>query len=208
MALWPLLLLAALWLPAAAAGAGSGMSAGQVEALNARLAALSYLPASDVSSSYTTATSFAVVAFQKQAGITRDGVAGPETLARLKQASRPRPAFSGPGRRVEVSLARQLLYLIDDGRVVRTLPISSGRPGLETPAGLFHVYSQYLLSYSKPYHSWMPYASYFSGGYALHGYPDSEVPAYPASHGCVRIPLTFAAEVYHFLHVGEQVRIY
>ena len=54
----------------------------------------------------------------------------------------------------------------------------------------------------------MPYANYFHGGYALHGYPDSEVPAYPASHGCVRIPMDFALEVYDFLRIGDAVRIH
>jgi lipoprotein-anchoring transpeptidase ErfK/SrfK len=192
----------------AAPGLHVGATGPRVAALNAKLARISYLPAGPTSTYYSTATAFAVTAFQKQAGLTRDGVAGPQTLAALAQASRPRPAYKGAGRRVEVSLSKQLLYLIKDNQVKRTLPISSGRPGLATPPGSYHVFSQFRLSYSKPYQSWMPYASYFYGGYALHGYPDYEVPNYPASHGCVRIPLTFALEYYHFVQVGDAVRVY
>jgi lipoprotein-anchoring transpeptidase ErfK/SrfK len=201
LALLALALLAAL----SAAALAPAASAAAAPSLSSRLATLSYLPSPSPSSSEL---HFAIIAFQKQAGLSRDGVAGPQTLAALKKANRPQPSFTGAGRRAEVSLGKQLLYLIRAGVVVRTIPISSGRPGLETVRGSFHIQSQFRMSYSKPYQSWMPYASYFYGGYALHGYPDYEVPTYPASHGCVRIPMDFAYEVYHFLQVGDPVRVY
>ena len=68
------------------------------------------------------------------------------------------------------------------------------RPGYVTPRGRFHVYRRERLSWSFPYRVWMPHALYFSGGYAIHGF--SAVPAYPASHGCVRIPVSEALFVY------------
>lgn len=179
-----------------------------VDNLNSKLASLGYLPASTHSNYYSSQTTFAIEAFQKQTGLSRDGIAGIKTLTRLRRATRPHPYYLAPGRRAEVSLGKQLLYLIKNNQVRRIIPISSGRPGLSTPSGYFHVYSQYLRSWSHKYHSWMPYASYFSGGYALHGYPNYEVPVYPASHGCVRVPMDFAAEVYHFLQIGDAVRIY
>lgn len=197
-----------LLLPSEALALGPGSNGPAVSRLNLRLASLGYLPAGSDSQSYGSQTTFAVTAFQKQGGLSRDGVAGSKTLSRLRRAVRPHPAFRGKGRRVEISLSKQLLYLIHGNWVKRVIPISSGRPGLSTPRGLFAVYSQSRMSWSHAYSSWMPYASYFHGGYAMHGYPNYEVPSYPASHGCVRIPMDFAYEVYHYIQVGDSVRIY
>ena len=58
---------------------------------------------------------------------------------------------------------------------------------------------------SRPYRTWMPYASYFHAGYALH---EGAVPTYPASHGCVRLPSWDAADVYRFASVGTTVVVY
>ena len=52
----------------------------------------------------------------------------------------------------------------------------------------------------------MFYSSFFIGGFAIHGY--HSVPAYPASHGCVRIPLWIAVRVYSLLDYGTSVYIY
>ena len=73
---------------------------------------------------------------------------------------------------------------IVDNRVERVFHISSGSYG-RTPSGAFHVYRKERLSWSVPFSTWMPFASYFVGGIAFHAYPS--VPAYPASHGCVRM---------------------
>ena len=73
----------------------------------------------------------------------------------------------------------------------------------KTPAGNFSVYSKATMSWSKPFKTWLPFASYFIGGYALHEYP--VVPGYPASHGCVRMPSTEAKRVYAYATVGMPV---
>ena len=52
----------------------------------------------------------------------------------------------------------------------------------------------------------MPWASYFDGGFAMHAYP--YVPAYPASHGCVRLPAPEAPRVYSFAIEGTPVYVY
>jgi lipoprotein-anchoring transpeptidase ErfK/SrfK len=49
-------------------------------------------------------------------------------------------------------------------------------------------------------------ASYFIGGYAIHGY--FEVPTFPASHGCVRVPIPNALSIYHWLRIGDRVDVY
>ena len=78
--------------------------------------------------------------------------------------------------------------------------------GGRTPAGTFHVYRKEQLSWSVPFKVWMPWASYFDGGFAMHAYP--YVPAYPASHGCVRLPAPEAQRVYAFAVQGTPVYVY
>ena len=80
--------------------------------------------------------------------------------------------------------------------MVRAIHVSTGAPGRATPSGSFRVYRKERMSWSRPFSTWLPYASYFTGGVALHEYPS--VPAYPASHGCVRVPHDDAPTVYDF----------
>jgi lipoprotein-anchoring transpeptidase ErfK/SrfK len=87
---------------------------------------------------------------------------------------------------------------------VRAIHVSTGAGGA-TPLGRFSVYRKELMSWSVPFQTWMPYASYFYGGYAMHAYPS--VPAYPASHGCVRLPAVEAPGVYAFASFGSPVWI-
>jgi lipoprotein-anchoring transpeptidase ErfK/SrfK len=71
--------------------------------------------------------------------------------------------------------------------------------------GDFKVYAKVIYSWSVPFHVWMPYAAYFRGGIATHQSPD--VPSYPASHGCVRLPEGEAERVYRFVDVGTPVAV-
>jgi lipoprotein-anchoring transpeptidase ErfK/SrfK len=182
----------------------AGSSGPAVLALNQRLLALHFLPAYE-GSVYGVATTDAVIAFQKWEGLERDGVDGPKTQKRLATATLPQPLLQQSGKRVEVSLSKQVALEIDNGRVLWVLPVSTGRPGLATPVGRFHVYAKYLDSWSVPYQEWLPYASYFNGGIALHGL--ASVPVYPDSHGCVRVPLEFAPILYRFDVIGTEVDV-
>ena len=110
-----------------------------VRALQQRLADLSFLPPEAVDGKAGEQTRFAVIAFQKWQGLGRDGVAGPATQAALATATRPTPRTSGAGSRFEVLLDRQLTLYIENGSVVRTLHVSSGAKGFETPVGRFSV---------------------------------------------------------------------
>ena len=151
-------------------------------------------------------TKAAVLAFQKWQGLGRDGVAGPATLRALGTAVRPTPRTSGAGTRVEVLLDRQLALLIRDGLVVRTLPVSSGTTGFETPPGSYTVFrKEDHRSWSVPYKVWLPWASYFVGGIAFHESPD--VPAQPASHGCVRTTSFDAQWLYRQIPNGTRVTV-
>ena len=61
----------------------------------------------------------------------------------------------------------------------------------------------YRYNYSVPFSTYLPYASYFNNGIAFHEYPD--VPPYPASHGCVRVPTPEARRVYNFARMNTVV---
>lgn len=197
--------------PAASAAAPStlhpGSNSAAVWQLNLRLRELGYLPASTrwytPSRDYSLATFHAVVAFQKQERLARDGIAGPKTLARIASAHRPKPLTSDRERHLEISISRQLVYLVAGGVVRRAIPVSTAAYPHVTPAGRFRVYAKYRVSWSRPYQVWLPWASYFNGGIALHEYAD--VPVYPASHGCVRVPQPFAQELYAWAPVGTPV---
>jgi hypothetical protein len=177
--------------------------------VQSKLAALGYLPADAVTGAFDYRTQQAVIAFQAWEGLSRDGVVGPMTQARLKTAGRPKPMDDLDGRYVEIYRARGVVLTVQDGKVVRAIHTSTGVGGdsvdLGTPPGRFKIYRKELRSWSVPYKSWLPYAAYWNGGWALHGYAD--VPAQPASHGCARLPLIEAPYVYDFVDIGTPVRV-
>ncbi|MDQ3866357.1 MAG: L,D-transpeptidase family protein, partial [Actinomycetota bacterium] len=192
--------------PAAEAAALSVGSRGPaVLALNQRLADLGYLPRRKVTSVFTRVTHHAVIAFQKYEGLTRDGVVGKRTSTALRDARRPRPRLVAGGRRIEIWRDRQIALLVVNGVAVRTIAVSTGKTRYTTPRGRFSVYRRERMSWSYSYRVWLPWAAYFNRGIALHGY--RSVPVYAASHGCVRIPLAFACEVYEFAWLGTRVDV-
>ncbi len=174
-----------------------------------RLAALAYLPPDAVNGSYDYRTQQAVLAFQSWEGLARDGVVGPMTLARLQTATTPVPVSTAKGRHIEIYRAKGVVLLIDGAAVVRAIHTSTGvggdAPDLGTPPGRFAIYRKEVHSWSVPYKSWLPYASYWNAGWAIHGY--ASVPAQPASHGCARVPLPEAKIVYSFARIGTPVRV-
>ena len=174
-----------------------------VRALQQRLAELRYLPRRAVDGVNGYRTEQAVLAFQSWRGLERDGIVGPATRAALAKASPPRPHGNGPPRRIEVYPDRGVTLLVNNDRTKRAIHVSTGGPGNETPAGTFKVFRKELRSWSVPFQTWLPFASYFNNGIAFHEYPD--VPTYPASHGCVRVPAPEAPGVYAFATIGTTV---
>lgn len=184
----------------------SGPSNGGLREIQARLAALGYLRSGDVDGKAGPDTTSAVLAFQKWEGLGRDGVAGPQTRARLAKGVRPTARTRGSSaRRAEVLLDRQVVLAIENDRVVRTLHISSGTPATPTRVGTFSVYAKIQSWWSVPFRTWLPWAIPFDGGIAFHEY--SPVPVTPASHGCVRVTAGNARWLYDFLRVGSQVKV-
>lgn len=177
---------------------------GNLTLIQRRLAALGYLPKGYVTKgSYDDRTQQAVIAFQGWEGLERTGRIDGATKSRLERPSHPAPSRTG-SRHVEVHIDKQVLLLVAGDRVRRAIHVSTGAGG-RTPVGSFSVYSKQRLSWSRPFSVWMPYASYFYGGFALHEY--SYVPAYPASHGCIRMPAAEAPVVYDFVSTGTPVLV-
>ena len=113
-----------------------------------------------------------------------------------------RPA--GPPVMAIVSLRDQRVTVYDaDGWIMRA-PVSSGRKGYETPAGIYSVLQKEAEHYSNLYDDgYMPFMQRITwSGIALHGGP---LPGYPASHGCVRMPLEFAERLFDLTRIGMRV---
>jgi L,D-transpeptidase-like protein/putative peptidoglycan binding protein len=171
-----------------------------VRALQSSLARLTYLPYRGVDGVFGMQTWHAVVAFQGWSNLARDGIAGARTQAALVRAQTPVPWSRSSG--FEIHISQQVLLFVRDGRVQRAIHVSTGANGL-TPLGHFRVYRRDAMSWSVQFHVWMPLAQYFYAGYAMHQFWD--VPASPASHGCVRVPEAEARTVWQFGAIGTRV---
>jgi hypothetical protein len=107
------------------------------------------------------------------------------------------------GRHVEADLTHQELALVAaGGRIVAIYPMSSGKPSTPTAPGIFSVYLKTPGVNSEG----MVDSNYFNGGDAIHGYPI--VPPYPASHGCLRVPIPDAPAIYAWIRIGTPVDVY
>jgi lipoprotein-anchoring transpeptidase ErfK/SrfK len=122
------------------------------------------------------------MAFQKTNGLSRDGTAGPVTMAALATATRPTPRYGIDG--VDIDLGHQTLTIVQGGQVVWVFNTSTGKPSTPTAPGDFTVTRQIDgMRHAPDGDLWRP--KYFNGGDAIHGSPS--IPGYAASHGCSRL---------------------
>jgi PKD repeat protein len=148
----------------------------------------------------------AVYAFQKVHGLPRTGVVDARFWRALSSPRAPMPRFAQPARHIEVNKGLQVLYVVQGSRVALIVPISTaGVAGAFTPVGRFAVYRKVGGFDPSPLGTLYD-PLYFTGGYAIHGNPS--VPPYPASHGCVRIPMWVAPHLYRTVPYGETVYVY
>lgn len=105
-----------------------------------------------------------------------------------------------------VSLANQRAVIYRNGVPIGISTVSTGRPDYRTPTGVFTVLQRHLEHYSNRYdNAPMPYMQRLTwGGIALHG---GNLPGYPASHGCIRLPQEFARLLYGVTRLGMTVVI-
>ena len=118
---------------------------------------------------------------------------------------------------IEVDLDRQVLFVVDSNdKVIHILTVSTGNgqrffypeKGWEearTPRGRFKVYYK-VSGWRKSELGMLLDPLYITGGFAIHGAPS--VPVFPASHGCIRIPLFAAEDIYYMTPIGTPVLIY
>jgi hypothetical protein len=166
---------------------------------------LGYLDRASVTGTADYLTEQALLAFQGWNSLGRTGTVTGETQLALFRASTPSPTTHRPGRRIEIHRDRGVLLMLEGNEVRRAIHTSTGAGGI-TPTGTFRVYRKERMSWSVPFSTWMPYASYFVGGIAMHEY--SDVPSYAASHGCVRLPAGEAHRVYTFAEYGTPVLVF
>ena len=190
--------MATLSVPVHVPRLGPGSRGPSVHELERRLAALGYALRA-VDGHYGNDTTEAVLAFQKVQGLPWTGRVTGRVWRTLEGASTPQPRYLR-GNHIEVDKRRQLLFVIRSGRVVLVSHVSTGATG-NTPVGRWHVYRKVT---GWDWVLWYP--MYFLRGFAIHGYPS--VPAYPASHGCVRVPMWLAPRLYEQNGHGSVIYVY
>ncbi|MDH2428686.1 L,D-transpeptidase family protein [Sphaerisporangium sp. TRM90804] len=199
-----------------------GAKGSAVKALQGRLKALGYVPGR-VDSRYGGTTQAAVWAFQKVQGISPTSTITSRTWKALENPKVPKIMVpKGKPDRMEVDLTKQVAVLYRAGavRLITHISSGSGIPYCETtvwqgreqrfcgdartPTGNFKTtwrrtgwHTSYLGSLYNPI--------FFNGGIAFHG--ALSVPLYPASHGCVRLPMNVAQVLPGMLGTGVPVHV-
>lgn len=112
-------------------------------------------------------------------------------------------AYEGP-MKIVVVLDIQRIYVFQNDKLIGFSTISSGKKGKETPTGIFNILQKNVDHKSNLYsNAPMPYMQRLTwDGIALHG---GHLPGYPASHGCIRLPHTFAKLFYGVTRMNQEV---
>lgn len=152
---------------------------------------------------YDDGTSRAVMAFRKVNGMSRTFNANPDIFRRLADG---KGGFNvqrdGARRHVEVDISRQVMVLADGGKAQYIFHVSTGAPPTPSDRGSFRFYRK-----DPGYNSvGMYYSVYYNRGEATHGY--KSVPAYNASHGCIRNPIPNSVFIYNWISLGMPMYVY
>jgi hypothetical protein len=107
---------------------------------------------------------------------------------------------------IAISIQKQKLRIYDANGFFAESPISTGMPGHSTPMGVFSVIQKQKLHHSNIYSGApMPYMQRITwSGIAIHA---GVLPGYPASHGCIRMPMAFAVKMWGWTRMGARVVI-
>lgn len=155
-----------------------------------------------VDGSYGLTTRQAVMAFQKHHGLKASGAVDERTAAVLNFSRHRVRGQAWQGTVIEVDKSKQVMYIVRDGRTLWAVNVSTGseRPYVEenkkkpgelatgdsiTPVGLWKVDRERSDGWWEGELGKLYRPKYFRGGVAVHG--ASNIPNYPASHGCVRV---------------------
>jgi len=192
-----------------------GMSGAAIKTLQRRLAALKYYPGS-IDGHFGTSTLEAVWAFYETQGMTAHDYVSSAMRRALAHPRAPKVLDRAAGaNRIEVNLADEVLVLYRNNQIQLISHVSSGggyyycSPGggcgyAVTPTGNFTTLAFYPGWIQVPLGEMYNSVFFIGRAYAIHG--DTDVPLYPASHGCVRIPMDIAAFFHKLVHIpGERV---
>ena len=206
----------ALAAPAAAHTLQLGMKGSAVKTLQRRLAALKYYPGS-IDGNFSTNTLEAVWAFQRAQGLPGENYVSAAMQRALAHPKAPRVLDKAAGKnRIEVNLSTEVLVLYRNNQIQLISHVSTGggyyycsNGGCGyaiTPTGVYHTQFFFPGWIAVPL-GYMYNSVFFIGtAFAIHG--DTSVPLYPASHGCVRIPMDIAQFFHTLVKVpGEPVII-
>jgi hypothetical protein len=107
---------------------------------------------------------------------------------------------------IVVSIPLQRAYVYRGGGLIGVTTVSTGKPGHSTPTGKFDILQKRARHFSNLYNNApMPFMQRLTwGGIALHA---GQIPGRPASHGCVRLPLEFARNLFAVTRIGASVHI-
>jgi lipoprotein-anchoring transpeptidase ErfK/SrfK len=105
---------------------------------------------------------------------------------------------------IVVSIDRQKVTVYDTNGIFAESPVSTGMKGHSTPMGVFSVIQKHKFHHSNIYSGApMPYMQRVTwSGIAMHA---GVLPGYPASHGCIRMPMAFAVKMWNWTKMGARV---
>ena len=137
---------------------------------------------------------------QQQANLSASILQSAEPVANWWERGNENPVIH-----IIVNKVTQRVSVYADGMAISQSNVSTGKPGNDTPGGIFSILSKNKVHFSNLYdRAPMPFMQRLTwSGIALHG--SSSVPDYPASHGCVRLPKKFARNLFSFTQKGAQV---
>lgn len=137
---------------------------------------------------------------------------------RLEQVKKYAVAKIKTGKYVDINLTAQIMSIFEEGKLLNSFIISSGKRGMDTPKGETRIYNKFPRAFSQAYGLFMPFwmALASDGKFGIHelpewpgGYKEGEAHlGIPVSHGCVRLGVGPAEEVYNFAEIGTPVVIY
>ena len=138
--------------------------------------------------------------------------------ARLEQAKKFTEAEIREGKYIDINTKSQVMTIFENGELLDAYMISSGKRGMETPSGTYHIANKTPRAWSKEYGLFMPYwqALVPSGKFGIHelpewpgGYKEGQNHlGTPVSHGCVRLGVGPAERVYKWTDIGTTVVVH
>jgi peptidoglycan hydrolase-like protein with peptidoglycan-binding domain len=190
------------------------ISSEEIFAAEKRLSDLGYWTG-PIDGTFDSGSRHALIAFQKVEGRQRTGKLTSGELEALLSANTPLPKYIGY-EHIEIDLTRQVLFIVDtNGTITHILPVCTGneKPYVDhgqihrahTPRGRFKV-TRKIAGWRLSSLGLLYYPNYIHNGIAIHGSPS--MPVYPASHGCIRIPMFASKKLSELTPVGTEVIIY